>query len=161
MKTSNTYSAESDFFGGRFEGSSIKLDTTTEPVPVQLTPEGSNLTMKPSFCHVVIDSALISWKSVSDEFPFRSHDLHWIEFQYNIHWRQEYTVWTICFLSDTVLNLHHNNRRKKYILIFHLLYRIFRCDHSGLFGTFKDSGLSRGNHSGQYKTDHIKLFRNE
>jgi len=164
MKTlKTTYSAQTDFLWKEdFEGTSIKLDTTNRSlVPVQLTPEGSNLTIEG------LHSAMLVIDSAHDFVEVQSHDEFPISFsptyvELNFSTNNSLTAGVIlygpyAFYQIPVLNLNVTNNQKKkiYIDISPAITGYSGVDHFRVyFGTFKDSGVKQG----VIVLDNIKLI---
>ena len=148
-----TYASNTNFlFKEDFEGTSIRLDTTTRStVPVKVTPEGSPLSIEG------LHSAIMVTDSVNDFAEAQSHDEFiiplapvYLELNYNIN-----TVISVgviltgpsAYIQQPVLNLNvTNNKAKKiYIDLTPSLNSQYGVDHFRVyFGGFKDASLKQG-----------------
>ncbi|MCX6287697.1 MAG: hypothetical protein NTY96_11335 [Bacteroidetes bacterium] len=148
-----TYASNTNFIWKEdFEGTSIKLDTTNRStVPVNVTPEGSPLSIEG------LHSAIMITDTANDFAEAQSHDEFlipyapvYLELNYNIN-----TILTVgviltgpyAFIQTPVVNLNvtNNKSRKIYIELTPALNSTSGIDHFRVyFGAFKDANLKNG-----------------
>jgi len=148
-----TYAANTNFLWKEdFEGTSIKLDTTTRStVPVGVTPEGSPLSIEG------LHSAIMITDTANDFAEAQSHDEFvipyapvYLELNYNVN-----TITTVgvimtgpsAFIQQPVVNLNVTNGRAKkiYVELTPALNSVSGIDHFRVyFGAFKEDSLQKG-----------------
>jgi hypothetical protein len=148
-----TYASSANFVWKEdFEGTSIKLDSTTRStVPVQVTPEGSPLTIEG------LHSALMITNDTNDFAEAESHDLFdipyapvYLELNYNVNVITTVGVYLIgpgMFTQMPVVNLNvtGNKPKKIYIDLTPSLNAIEGIKQFKVyFGAFKESTVSQG-----------------
>lgn len=148
-----TYASNTNFLWKEdFEGTSIKLDSTTRStVPVNLTPEGSPLSIEG------LHSAIMVTDSINDFAEAQSHDKYpipfapvYLELNYNVN-----TILTVglillgpsAYIQTPIVNLNVTNGKAKkiYIDLTPSLNSTYGVDHFMVyFGAFKESYLKQG-----------------